>query len=215
MTIQLSSQTENPWCRVMLARVDEDGEFCLNKWDAVMETPRLLDLRTGDFYIADSEVDVIGKCMALATALIPYTMGQMAWSSSRCIFAIPLIMLPALGDFVADCYAGVGVMKACESLKDRVTTELPKEMKTHGGYVLFAPVFAFEVLKSALNGIIDPWEGRKWEAKAELAWQNGASFKEDVRLQCCKGKAFYLGWCFQPRGNLNEGKYGITHVGWR
>jgi hypothetical protein len=216
MSIPLPPGVQGPWCQVMIATTNEDGIFIRDDEGEVIERPRLLDVRTGDFYVEDTAEDVWGKCAAIPFGLPLYTAGQMIWSFGRFFVDIPAIALGAIRDFVSDWQKGHTLCELGRDYAKKITCDIPASMGKNVLHFIAAPFLAGGVLATAAYGIISPYEGRKWEAKVELCWENDVSFKEDVRWKgLWNARACYLAHCFQPRGNIESGKYVIRHWEWQ
>lgn len=215
LPIELPSSIKGPWCPVMIAKLDDDGKVLRDKDGNVIEKRRLLDASTGEFYNDDPIEDVWGKVAAIPIGLPVYTAGQMIWSAGRFFIDVPAVAIKAIRQFVIDWQKGRPEGKLKEDFLDRITTEIPHRLKTNLRHFFTAPIFAIGVLGTALHGLINPFEGRKWEAKVEHMWEDNVSYKEDARLKGIWGKTLYLAFCFQPLGNLHEGRHAITWWSWR
>jgi hypothetical protein len=142
-----------------------------------------------------------------------YVVGQLSWCTIKTAFEV--------GKTALDTLARVGQQlrqgEYCEGVT-QVWRGLSQEMGilSHGLFeIIKAPLFGLGVELAALYGIFKPYHGRKFEAMIEKAWQQGASYKKDVRIEphpCNKKncwedfdtRPFYLAYCFQVRGNVHD-----------
>lgn len=214
-SIDLPASIKGPWVPVMVAKLGDDGKVLRDPHGNVLEKRRLLDAQTGEFYNDDPIEDVWGKTASIPIGLPFYTAGQMIWSAGRFFIDIPTVAIKAIQTFVIDWRKGISEDKLKKEFLGRITEEIPFRMKTNLRHFVTAPIFAIGVLATAACGLFNPYEGRKWEAKVEHMWEDHASYKEDFRLKGIVAKAFYLAFCFQPLGNLNEGRHAITWWSWR
>ncbi len=228
MSIAIPPGFQGPWCPVMIAKYNhggQDSEVVCDKNGQVILEPRLLDTRTGDFYIADdmnTEAHIRGKCLAIAIgAPTIYMAGQIIWSLGRMFVDPCRIALRAIKEFADNWQKGYDRHSLANTLKDRILVELPTRMAKNIWHIVSAPIFAFSVLIIAAYGAFmpvagAPFEARKYVAQIEDMQQEGVSFKHHPGHPAYQGiwntTASHLAHCFQPRGNVNlEGGLHFIH----
>ncbi len=205
---------EGPWQQVMIAKRSETGRIERDVNGNVIERARLLDTRTGKFYRTVPTGVLCAQIALLPVALPAWTLGQMTWSAGRCFIDVPRIVYQAFQQLAADWQKGVKEERLVSDFIKRVARDIDDRIGTNVRHFISAPFFAARMADAALRALSVPWEVRKNMGDVERVWQEKASFKEDVRWQGINGKAFYLYWCFQPRGNINKGPHFVSRWSW-
>jgi hypothetical protein len=175
------------------------------------------DVKTGELYYDEPQSTVTQKCIAIGLALPLYALGKICWnliSTPLEVGEVALRTLRQVGHhlLLGKLYEG--------SLATRVGSGKILQIYVNGLYELAkAPIFMVGAELAAIYGIFKPYHGRKFEAMIEKAWQNGVSFKEDLRkIPKREGegfweafvkdlqnfRAFYLAHCFQVRGKTQD-----------
>jgi hypothetical protein len=175
------------------------------------------DVKSGEFYRDEPSYIVASKC-ALITFVMPiYTVGAMGWQGAKTLFKVCAVALEVITSVGEQLSLGNGseAGKRC----GYGSVQLLQELGTGLFEVVKAPLFGLGCELAAIYGIFKPYHGRKCEALIENAWQQGASYREDLREiparpnETCwtaaekdmrTARAFYLAHCFQPRGNVRE-----------
>lgn len=180
------------------------------------------DVKTGEMYVHESQIVVACKCACIAIGLPFYTIGTICWHAVKTPIEIAMTAYETIvqvGRDLAQCKLGESIKTMGLGIVQSV------QQLGHGVYEIGkSPVFALGCEAAAIYGIFKPYHGRKFEAKIEKAWQQGASYKEDLRCiparpgENCwtafvtdikKTPAFYLAHCFQVRGNVNEARVTV------
>lgn len=176
------------------------------------------DIRNGDIYLPEAGYVVSFKCALVAFLGIPfYTVGKMGWYALKTPLDIGVIAIDRIaivGKILYECKFS----EVCPEIRNAFSKILGT-LGTGIFEIIKAPLFAFGCELAAIYGIFRPYHGRKFEALIEKAWQQGASYKEDLRKvparpdESCwtaftkdilDSHPFYLAHCFQVRGNVNE-----------
>lgn len=99
--------------------------------------------------------------------------------------------------------------------------EIPRAITTDIWRIVRDPIYAFGMMAASFFCIFFPLEGRVWLDRIEREWHEGASYRLDVgygkseeelkKMGCARlfsqlmsGKVFFLGYCMQRRGNIEE-----------
>ncbi len=199
----------NSWQPVLISKRNEQGEAIKDEQGKIVARHRILDVRTGDFYISENVEKIWVKTVGIWCALPFWTLGQMVWSAGRNFYDVANIAYDALKKIGAEWNKGHGIGWIMENITITFSRDLYCRIAKNICHFISAPFFGSAMLIAATIGIFSPYEGRKQIAQLEYAWQDKVSFKEDCRLQHENPKAFYLAWCFQPRGNVHQGLHFI------
>ncbi len=218
---------EGPWSQVSTVRLtpvgfpirDNQGNFKLFN--------SLIDQRTGEIYNGDDPCVIRIKCALILTALSFYTVGNIVWRSVQLPLDVTRVALGAIDHLVKDIQQS---RASASTFTREFFFDSSKKAAEDVWEVLRVPFLAIAVAATASLGLISPYEGRKYEAKVERIWQHGAARSEDVRrvhhpssTSCLEGffrtmekaNAFYLAYCFQPVGCLDDKKIAIHSYGWK
>ena len=190
--------------------------------EQVTQLTYIEDVKTGEMYVDESQFIVACKCACVALGLPFYTIGKICWHVVQTPIRIAMTAyetIVQIGKDLAQCRFGAAIKTMGHGIVQSV------QKLGHGVYEIGkSPVFALGCEAAAIYGIFKPYHGRKFEAKVEKAWQQGASYKEDLRLiparpgeddwtafvtDIKKTPAFYLAHCFQVRGNVNEARITV------
>jgi hypothetical protein len=145
------------------------------------EIDYLMEIKTGDLYRQEPQLSIAIKCGLIFCATPLYVFLVMSWYSCK---------------LVADCTT---LSKAAHDLKK----------------IALAPLCGLGMQLAICRGLVclDPHLARKEEAEMETFFWEGATYKDDVRMNDLnKGevpKAFFLGWCFLKRGNIDDRKFTL------
>ncbi len=175
------------------------------------------DVKTGDLYLPEANYIVAVKCALVALGIPFYAAGKMAWYAVKTPLEIGILVFDkmfVLGKVLYECKFSEVVPEIRNAF-----TQISGTLGTGIFEIVKAPIFAIGCDLAAIYGIFRPYHGRKFEALIEHAWQQGASYKEDLRNvpprdgENCwtafvkdlrDSHPFYLAHCFQVRGNVNE-----------
>jgi len=221
-----AQSTSSPWQRVIFYRKGDNGQLIKNKKGEAREFIYTLDTRTNELYKGGKYEDDIGvsiaaKCMLIASFNPLFTVGHMAWY----LVKTPIQAMKMVVERIKDLGKALKQKASSEELFAKFKTyflEILNKIKNNLWNVVRAPFFGIAVQFMALYGIVNPYEGRKWEAKIEHEWQHRVSWRQDWRMmdtpesegmwtalfkdiqkaQCC-----YLAHCFQVRGKLSDPEF--------
>ncbi len=228
MLTSLCENTDSAFRRVHVMKRDANGNIRLfdvrdenTSTTGEMRKTTLItyveDIKTGEMTLDEPHYVISIKCFLIALGMPFYAIGKMAWYTFKTPFEITAIATRAIleagrqfayGRF----YEGFGGLSKAVSLSS--------ERLGYGlGEIVKAPLFGLGGVLAGLYGVVKPYHGRKIEAIIEHAWQNGASYKEDLRQvparpgeNCWEAfvkdvidaHPFYLAHCFQVRGNISD-----------
>ncbi len=181
----------------------------------VRELHYIEDIATGDLYFDDDMWEVCGKCAALAIAVLPVAVIKITWHLYRLMFNITHIACKVIHALFMLSRSEASPVIVRELKK--VPTILCLEIWS----IVSSPLFAVGCLVAALYGIAKPYHGRKIVAIFEKAWENGLSYRHDIKhaskrqtsseslfellQQNADPKvALYAAYCFQRRDNIHE-----------
>jgi hypothetical protein len=172
----------------------------------VAELTYIEDVKSGDIYLDESRFDVAVKCALIALIMPFYVAARIGWHGAETFFQMSVVVV----DMIADP-RGFEAGRRCAQLSQELGEGLFK--------VAQASLFGSGCGLGAAYGIFKPYHGRRCVAILENAWLRGVSYKRDLRniparpnedclTACVKdvrtAEAFYLAYCFQLRGNVNE-----------
>lgn len=175
------------------------------------------DVSTGDLYL-DEEWQVIAtKCVAIAIGNPLYAIGTEVFHLTKTMLVVGVVAMDAIKKIGENIYRAeyqkIG-SSAWEWVEETAAA-------LHEGIwdLLSTPIFALGVELAALYGIFDQYQGRKWVAAVEHAWQKGASYRLDHEKpprnendgwwtvlvnEIKSSRTHYLANCFQIRGNIHD-----------
>ena len=174
----------------------------------------VLNTHTGDLYVDDSMLTVAVKCVLVALVSPVFAVARMWWYGAKALIVTGTVAckaIPLLGEAIKERDG----KKAVASWKEVKT--IPSKVGTCIAKVVAAPLYFIAMELGAMYGIFDPFNGREIVAHVEQHMNGGVSRKYDVRhadieeslplfkrIQdlYTKSQAFYLAYCFQPKGNL-------------
>lgn len=225
LLISQAESTDSAFKRVNITKRDASGNirFYTVKDPGTTQTRRVSeltyieDVKTGDLYLNESMHVVAFKCFAVALGMPFYTLGKMVWHVAK----TPL----QIGSIAIDTLMKVGQIFASGEYSEAAKEGLYGVSRIYEvlGTGLFetakAPLFGLGCALAAIYGVFKPYHGRKFEAMLENAWQQGFSYKEDLRnvpprpnencwtafvkdIRDCH--TFYLAHCFQVRGSTRS-----------
>ena len=233
LLISVCERTDTAFRRVHVQKIDARGNIIsyptnadgniIDRRKANAETKWISDLRyiedvkTGDLYFDERDENLESwcivsiKCTLIVLGAPFYTAGKILSNIIRTPIEIGAIAFKTLyqvgkllsqGECLQSCTAiGSGLYEIGETCGERLFE------------IIKAPIFGLGVELAALYGIFKPYHGRKFVAMIENAWQNGASYKNDVRNipECSNNspcemfnRPCYLAYCFQVRGDVND-----------
>jgi hypothetical protein len=221
----LCESTDSVFRRVHVMKRDETGNIKLykvkNKTTGETKQVGVLsyieEIRTGEMQLDEPGYIIVIKCAMIALGMPLYTVGKMGWHMFKTPFEISALAINTLiktGEQLAlgRLYEGAVEMRHGFSQVPEIFGEGLFE-------IIKAPIFALGAELAALGGIVRPYHGRGIEKIIEFAWQKGASYQEDFKNppprtgeNCWDAfvkdvhdtHPFYLGPCFQGRGNVND-----------
>jgi hypothetical protein len=224
----LCEKTDSAFRRVHVMKRDENGNtrlFDVRDGHTSTTSERrqtavityVEDIKTGEMTLDEPHYVISFKCFLIALGMPFYAFGKMAWYTFKTPFEITAIATQAIIE--AGRQFGYGrFYQGFAELRKRISISSEKL-----GYglveIVKAPLFGLGGVLAALYGVVKPYHGRKIEAIIERAWQNGASYKEDLRQvparpgeNCWEAfvkdvidaHPFYLAHCFQVRGNIRD-----------
>ena len=176
------------------------------------------DVATGNLYLDEDRAVVATKCIMIALLGNPiYAVIKEGWHFAKMLLVISTIGIDTirkLGEqFQEDKPKGI------DSICWKAVCETGSALKEGIWGIVSTPFYAVGVELAAVYGIFDQYQGRKWVAAIERSWQNGVSYKEDLK-QCVQSPgenawdAFvrnskqaripYLARCFQVRDNTHS-----------
>ena len=182
---------------------------------------------TGNLTAKDTLSTITNKCAMIAIGVFFYAAAAMAFNV---IITLPsslvnlcLLMIREIGEQFKkgtplDSLLVIGKV---------VLWQLPKTLLYIIWTVVRAPIFAVGVMFAAICGLFSPMQGRKWVAAVEHEWHDRVSHKMDLRYEgvphkndhekamddlmgIVGGKFFFLAYCFQTLGNVNDPR--ITRI---
>ncbi len=214
-----SQKISGDWATVHLCKRTGSGK--LDRFDRKYT----LELSSGDLYgIPEKEPSkpykIALKCAGIFVGTIFYTPGMMAFHSIQAILDITSIFWRVIPELINELRVKP-VFASLANASIKITCEIPLKLIADIRRVVQSPLFALGMLFASLIGVIYPQEGRKWLGAVELQWHEGATYRQDFRYQLgdegykqatlCDlyryaqaGNTFYLGYCMQKRGNINE-----------
>ncbi len=175
------------------------------------------DVKTGELYVNDSRFTVAVKCAGIALGTPFYAFGKICWYLVKTPIDMGVIALDAISKIFS--HVCLGRLYEASSEAQRSFIQMAQTLGTGLFEVVKAPLFALGCELTAIYGLFKPYHARKFEAIIEKAWQQGASYKEDLRkIPARSGEdcwtafvkdvrdahPFYLAHCFQVRGNVND-----------
>ncbi len=181
------------------------------------------DVKTGELYVNDSRFAVAVKCAGIALGTPFYAFGKICWYLIKTPIDIGVIALDSIAKIFS--HVCLGRLYEASSEAQRSFIQMAQTLGTGLFEVVKAPLFALGNELAAIYGLFKPYHARKFEAIIEKAWQQGASYKEDLRKVPARpgendwtsfvkdvqdAHPFYLAHCFQVRGNVNGP--GITVI---
>ena len=212
--------------RVIVNKLDEHGSVKgYNVQDEVTgvyewktELKYIEDIKTGEFYL-DKPWHILST-LGLGIALVDlpvYTVGVMAWN----VYITSSKVVEATGRMIRDMGKEIALGRFYQAslVYDKETTHISTAFKNGLWGCATAPLFGLMLEGAGIITIFRPYQGRKIEAIIEKAWRQGMSYKADIRkikkrdgeddCQACwkdahTAQAFYLAYCFQPRGKVTD-----------
>jgi hypothetical protein len=221
MSIRVDTLADNEvhWRKVVVHRLDAAGSPIKEENGVRAREYRYIeDVKTGELYWDESASVIAMKCAGIVLGLPTYLLTYAAWNMIKLPLNITAIINSTLDELSQNWGSGQlkeGARVLCEGF----FTQLPARMFPHIWNVVKSPLLAISLGSAAIYGMVDPFCGRKMIAHIEHAWQNNISYKYDLRKiktadtgniwfnfinDCHVSKAFYLAWCFQPRGNIKD-----------
>lgn len=185
------------------------------------------ELSTGDLYQYEPLNKLATKSFGIMLGTPFYTAGMMITNLIRVVVDVCRLVWKIFADF-GSIWKEKGGVAAFAHVFSTLLFELPVAVTHDLWRVVRSPFYGIGLFFAAFYGTFAPLEGRKWIAKVENGWHEGASFRNDVRyhggcLQACENfqvskmwenfnanSVFYLGYCMQVRGNINEKTAGAN-----
>lgn len=157
------------------------------------------DRQTGEMYWSDPRMIVRMKSFVGALAQPFVTTGRMFYYPMRSVINIVRLSIRFFSSLISKQKASsqkLSLKSYVKEVKDNATRAISK---TVSSFVLGAFIEMF-----AVYGVFKPYTARKWIAMFEKELNDHHSYKESFHNLglTSETKAFYLFWCFQPRGNL-------------
>lgn len=200
--VEAVSSPQPIWQKVMTLKKGSDGIYITDpKTGLFSQKSYVVNTQTGALYWDEDQSLIAWKCFKVFCGAPFYIAGIMAWNFGKA-FIEPLRI----------------------GLAHREVVEIPKAVALDLWDVVRAPIYGLGMMLTALYGICDPYTGREYEATVENALMHEVSYKEDFRnkkreeVPDCwpeliygiqNAQAFYLAYCFQIRGNINDPRITI------
>ncbi len=201
------------WKEIVVLKRDENGEYILDqKTGKPQQFKYIENTRSGELFWSESQCDVATKCGLIAGGVIFYTLAVMFWN----LIKIPIDIVKMACTIICKVGKEISEKGAGEAWQT-----ILKDLQVLGGQlaedmwqVVSAPIFSAMISAAGVGGIFSPYHFRDLIAKLENAQQGGRSYKLDMReakkpaeLSCDEvlhERPFYLAWCFQVRGHIDE-----------
>ena len=217
--------TETAFRRVQVMKQDAEGNMRIfdvknSQGQVISKSPFLTyieDVKTGDLQLDEPLSAVASKCALVAIGSPFYTFGKMSWYAFHTPLEITVLFLDTIAkageQFVHGKFSESG------ALLTRGISQITETFGKGVWEVIKAPLFGVAMAIAGLYGIFKPYHGRRVEALIENAWQQGISYKNDLRTiperpgeNCWEAfvkyinspHPFYLAHCFQIRGNISD-----------
>lgn len=216
-------QVSGDWAQVTVQKYRADG----TRIDKIYQYH--MELSTGDLYgipnmrgelDAKSTVAVKAGMMFVATPF--YMVGMAVAQLFQAVTAITSIFWKSVPQIKGD-YEAKGAMEALANFTFSVVYEIPAKLMHLACRFVLNPFHAGALALACAYTIIKPLEGRVWISKAESAWHEGATYRDDLRYgspdipegddlisHIWAGKIQFLGWCMQKRGNVQDQVSGVS-----
>ncbi|SRR5581483_11282295 len=221
----LMESTDSAFKRVTITKRDNSGNTRFydvkdpntGQIRRISELTYIEDVKTGDLYMNESMYVVAFKCVGVFVGMPFYTLGKMVWHAVKTPLEVGSIAQATLMKMQQLFSSGEYLGAAKENLfgAEQIYVALSTGLFEIGK----SPFFGIGCMLAATYGVFKPYHARKFEALLENAWQQGCSYKEDLRnvperpnencwqafvkdvLDC---HTFYLAHCFQVRGNTGD-----------
>lgn len=226
---------QGDWCRIRVWKRDQEGN--LIKVDGSAKSfEYFMENSTGDLYgIYGNEscgnddkfykTSIKAVLVFLGTPL--YMLCMIGAHLTKIVIDISSIFWKIIPQCIS-VYKDKGLPGSLSVFFMTVVWQLPSEISTTIWRIVRSPLYAVGMMCAALLGIVYPAEGRKWMGLVEYEWHDRTSYTMDMRYQrkfekgfeaipfselvseLAKGKVFFLGYCFQKRGNINDKVHGVS-----
>lgn len=221
--ILCSYSSPQGWEKVTTLKKGHNGIYITDpKTNLFSQKSCIVDSKTGDLYWDESQDVIAEKCFRIFLGTPFYIAGVMGWNFAKAFIDPVRLGFNSAVQFAKDV-KDKNAAEAISALIKRSVVEIPKASAQAIGADLWdvvrAPFYGLAMMFSALYGIYDPYVGREYEARVEHALMHNISYKEDFRtkkreaVKNCwpefiygiqNAQAFYLAYCFQIRGNIND-----------
>ncbi|HSW86738.1 MAG TPA: hypothetical protein VLG49_04465 [Rhabdochlamydiaceae bacterium] len=201
-----------------------NGQYIQDKKHHNIEYSYTLDVKTGDLYKGgdlrdDSPFVIAGKCVCLLAINPVYTSVYMTWH-----FTKAAVHLVGISVDTVKKMKQAGGQKSVGTFFKGFFWNLPKTVSSDLYNVVRGPIFGVGVELASAYGVVNPYNGRKWEARIEGKWHRNISWKEDWRMMRTPesegvvkaqvkdiklAKVCYLAFCFQVKDNIANPRFTV------
>lgn len=235
----LDEKPSGDWGTVSVLKRDKIGRIATN-YLTPKEFLFTIERSTGDLYgiqhaeivdgvkqiVVDSRAVVAIKSAAIFLGTPFYLFGMVFVNLVKIAVDISAIFWRTLPGLVRD-FQNKGILSALGNMAMDVVWHIPHEVAQDIWRVVRSPMYAAGMMLAAAYGVIQPFEGRKWMGEIELNWHQGAPYQQDLRYGLSEkdylkisfsemvkniwsGKVYYLGYCMQKRGNIEDKVNGVA-----
>lgn len=218
--------TTSDWCEVSFTKRDKDATVIYANGKPAVFTLHL-ERSTGDLYgrrnhkgQLDRPHEIAWKSFGILVGTSFYAVGGMLCHAAKIIIDITSIFWRYIPQAIHKLWQK-GVVLALVDYCFSVCLVVPNEVVKDLWRIVRTPLFALGLMGAAFYGMFSPLEGRKWMARIELEWHEGYDYHFDPRSRRsdteCKNSTleqdiqrladeefWYLGYCMQKRGNIDE-----------
>lgn len=203
------------WKQVKVFRKKDDGSYYTSKTDKSRKVYTYnQDLRTGELYNDDSESTVAGKAAGIFLGATFYGIGAMLYNTFRVfmdVIQVAIDVIKNVGEQWKD-----DKCKALLTLLKGFTVDIIVSIACNLWAIVRPLIFVPPMMITCLYAFINAYDARIAVGKIEKAWHYGVSHtqscchsspkeKEDSLCeQIWKSQVCYLGYCFQPVGNIKD-----------